>query len=187
MKRNTSSLFLTAFGILLLSMSAVAAPPPAGSAANALQFTVGGHVVAFSSRDLHFASGSHALRVEFVGGHDVTPIAVGPAATDGKAAPLSRVTYPGIWNGITLAYDAPGGLLRSTYTVDPGADPVMIRLRYNAPISLEASGAMRITFASGEMRESAPVAWQDVEGRRVPVSVAFRIASEKEMGFALGP
>ncbi len=187
MKRNTSSLFLTAFVILLSSTSAVAKTSPAGSATKPLQFTAGGQIVAFSSRDLYVASGSHALRIEFVGAHEVSPIATGPTGPEGKAAPLDRVTYPGIWSGITLAYDAPSGQLRSTYTIAPGADPAMIRLRYNAPVAVDPGGELRIAFTSGAMRESAPVAWQDVKGRRVPVAVAFRIASEKEMGFALGP
>ena len=178
--------FIVAVGAVAAPLCARAVVGPAGTASRPLQFTSGGHVVGFTSEDVLVASGDHALRIAFVAGRAVEPVADGFAASGGKAAPLTRVAYPGLWTGITLAYDAPAGLLRSTYEIAPGADPAQILLRYNAPVVVEPGGALRIAVAAGEMRESAPVAWQQRAGRRIPVTVAFRRTPENQVGFAVG-
>jgi hypothetical protein len=41
-------------------------------------------------------------------------------------------------------------------------------------------------FDKGTLTESAPVAWLEIGGRRVPVAVAYRRLGERELGFALG-
>ena len=88
---------------------------PETEAADALlQFTAGGHVLGFASDSVYVATGSHALHVEFVGAQDVSPQADGAGeAQQGKTAALSHVSYVGLWEGITLSYDAvAGGLPR---------------------------------------------------------------------------
>jgi hypothetical protein len=186
MKRISKPLVLAALGALLSAAPAASAGVPDAAAVRSLQFASGGHLVSFAPGDLRVVAGSHALRVEFVGARAVAPVAPAAAVPAGKVAPLTRVAYPELWRGITLAYDAAAGLLRSTYTLAPGADPAQIRLRYNAPVKVGPDGCLRIAFAAGTMQESAPVAWQDIAGRRVPVTVAFRAASEREVGFVVG-
>src|SRR5438876_4224725 len=43
--------------------------PPANAGDDLLQFTSGGHILGFSADGLYVASGSHALRVEFINSH----------------------------------------------------------------------------------------------------------------------
>jgi hypothetical protein len=155
------------------------------------QRTAAGHVLGFQPDSLSVAGGDHVYRVEFAGAFPVTPLPDSPAATSGARQTLNRVSYPGLWPGITLLYDpTEEGIVRSTYLLEPGADPANIRLRYNKPVHLEPGGSLRIAYATGLMRESAPVAWQDIDGRRVPVAVAFRLAdgpaTRPEVGFSLG-
>jgi hypothetical protein len=108
------------------------------------------------------------------------------------AQPLTRVTYPNVWDGIDVRYEAvSGGIVKSTYVVAPGADVARIRLRYNVPVAIEPDGSLRLAFETGEMRESTPVAWQEIAGARVPVMVAFQTSevletSEVNVGFAVG-
>src|SRR5205814_565510 len=62
-----------------------------------LQFTSGGHILGFAKSGVYVATGSHALRVEFVNAHSTTPLSnTLPSETGNtKAAPLlSQVTYP---------------------------------------------------------------------------------------------
>ena len=84
-----------------------------------LQFRSGGHVLGFEPGAMLAATGSHALRVEFVDANAVTPQSV--AASERAATPLTSVTYPGLWDGVTLTYDA-HGIARSTYRLEPYAD-----------------------------------------------------------------
>ncbi|OQY99799.1 MAG: hypothetical protein B6D41_00720, partial [Chloroflexi bacterium UTCFX4] len=169
------------FAALLLLPAALFA-----QTANAiLAFTSGGHALGFRADAMFAANRDHALRVEFVNANAVSPQANDAVARNDstRGAPaLTRVTYPNLWNGVTLAYDAPdGAILRSTYTLQPFADPAQIRLRYNAPLAVNADGELSIAFETGAMRETAPIAWQDIGGARVPVQIAFRVVSAREV------
>jgi hypothetical protein len=160
---------------------------PAGPTAPAglLQFTAGGHALGFAAGGMYAAAADHALHVEFAGAHAVQPQPDSPAG-DGQAVPLGRVVYPDLWDGITLAYSAAGGgIYASTYTLAPGADPSAIRLTYNVTPGVNSDGSLGIAFTTGALTESAPVAWQDVDGRRVPVDASFRMDGQ-EVTFALG-
>ncbi|MBN1137699.1 MAG: SBBP repeat-containing protein, partial [Anaerolineae bacterium] len=217
--------FLTILALLLATSLAAPATGAAGPAPVApaapqlLQFTAGGHVLGFAPDAAWLVTGSHALRVGFEGANAVTPASDGSAddslppegellaapreATHGQggAAPLGRVTYTNLWDGISLTYEAtpdgaPGGVAKSTYTLAPGADPAQIRLHYNVPAEIQADGSLRLAFETGQMTESAPLAWQEIAGQRVPVEAVFTLTpgpspyegegGSDEVGFRLG-
>jgi len=203
-----SALLLILFVLLALTMAsdlpvAHAAPAPPAAPAPLLQFTAGGHVIGFAPTQVVLASLDHALRVEFVGAAGVTPVAVGadaPSSSDGltmgRAQPLGVVTYPNVWRGVSIEYRASeGSIVKSTYTVAPGADVAQIRLRYNVPVELQSDGSLQFSFERGYLSESAPIAWQEIDGARVPVQVAFQTYQTSEVletsevstvGFRLG-
>lgn len=170
------SLFLT------LNISAAGLAPSInghGDTSSLLQLAAGNHVLGFDSRGVYAAGGDHALRVDFVRANDVQP------QTDSGDA-FRRVAYAGLWEGISLEYASlADGLYMTTYTLAPGAKAKQIRLRYNAPVTLNENGTLTIAFESGAFTESAPIAWQEIRGQRVPVDVAFRVRG-REVGFALG-
>jgi len=177
-------------GVWVIPVSSAQAGLPDGPH-GLLQRTAAGHVLGFQPDSLAVVGGNHAYRVEFAGASPVAPVADASASAPGESEGLGRVSYPGLWPGITLFYDRTGdGIVRSTYLLEPGADAEHIRLRYNGPVHLEPDGSLRIAYATGLMRESAPVAWQDIDGRRIPVAVAFRLAdnpaARPEVGFSLG-
>lgn len=152
-------------------------------------FTAGGHVLGFAPRYLLTASGHHGFKVEFLNAQPVIPQSDTPAATSQglPAPPLTQVRYPNLWPGIDLSYRAaPGGIVESLYRLQPGADINQVRLRYNRPLSLNADGRLSIRFDTGVLNESAPIAWQEVDGQRQAVSVAFVQHKERELGFTLG-
>jgi len=160
-----------------------------------LQFTAGGHVLGFRKGEMFVASGDHALKIEFVGARAVSPVEeVSQDAGDSRQAakPLEKVSYRNLWGGVTLVYEKhSSGLLESTYFIQPAGDgaanPVEhIRLRYNVPVKVEESGSLLFSFETGQMKESRPVAWQEIRGERVPVEVSFRVLEEKEVGFSVG-
>src|SRR5712692_4103019 len=157
-----------------------------------LQFTSGGHILGFASGGVYVAGGSHALHVEFVNPRATNPVS-DAAPGDGKpvnvqrVAPLSRVTYPNLWDGVTLIYDAPSGaVVRSTYRLDAHANAGNIRLRYNAPVAVQGDGSLRVSFQTGMLNESAPQAWQERDGKRMPVRIAFAPRGNGELTFAVG-
>jgi hypothetical protein len=159
------------------------------AAGNMLQFKAGGHVLGFQPNKAYLAALDHALSVEFLGTPGVMPTADAAAPVEGArtgAPALSTVVYRNLWDDITLTYAATkDGITESTYQVAPGADVAKIRLRYNVPVELQGDGSLKLSFATGYLTESPPVAWQEIERKRVRVTVAFRVSSG-EVGFSVG-
>ncbi|RRR69926.1 MAG: hypothetical protein EI684_14310, partial [Candidatus Viridilinea halotolerans] len=101
------------------------------------------------------------------------------------AAVLYRELYP----GVALRYDGGNGRLKGTYTLAPGVDPALLRWRYpdGTPEVVADSGDLLVNFANGmQLRESAPIAWQDGATGQLPVAVAFALHADGSVGFTLG-
>jgi hypothetical protein len=165
-----------------------------------LQFKAGSHVMGFKPDKAYLVNTAGFLSVEFLGAHTIIPQAVAADANrhqdnialtpDHKdtLTNLQRVEYQGLWDGITLHYDAvQTGIAESTYFIQPGADVADIRLRYNADTELQKDGSLKIKLATrqGYITESMPVAWQIVDGRKKAVQVAYEIQDGK-IGFKTG-
>lgn len=161
-----------------------------------LQFVAGGHVLGFRKGNVFIASGDHALRIEFLNARPVFPANEGTSPDTGTnqqaTKPLDRVSYSDLWDCVTLVYERHGsGVVKSTYTVQPAgtdaSNPVdRIWLRYNVPVEIDGSGNLVFSFEIGQMKESRPVAWQEIEGEHIPVEVSFCSLSEREVGFKVG-
>jgi hypothetical protein len=179
--------------LLALLAAVLCVPVLARPAEPLLQYTSQGHVLGFREDGYFVSNGTYALRVGFVAANAVAPTSDSADSSDDSTAPspgakrsqnssagappLSKVTYPNLWDGVTVSYDGTrGGIVRSSYRVEPHADPRAIRLRYNGPVKLNDDGTLSVKYETGRMTETAPVAWQDRDGARVPVSVSFRLS-----------
>ncbi|HYP19552.1 MAG TPA: SBBP repeat-containing protein, partial [Chloroflexia bacterium] len=119
-----------------------------------------------------------------------------PSAWQANLPTYSSITYRGLYQGVDLRYEGTDGALKGTYTLAPGTDAAGIRWRYvgagtpavdeygNLKISLQS--ATDSGSARSAIQESAPVAWQEVAGRRVPVEARYTVASDGSAGFTLG-
>lgn len=168
-----------------------------GSDKASLQFAAGNHVLGFQPDSFIVAGTDHVLKVAFVDAKPVAPRApkgrYETGQLKGRAQPLESVTYQALWPGVSLVFDSTRGLMESFYHIAPQGSlstsysekrPVdLIRLRYSVPVSLDKDGNLVLKFQTGQMRESAPVAWQEINGRRVPVPVSFQIVNRYELGF----
>lgn len=101
------------------------------------------------------------------------------------------VSYRGLYPGIDLSYSGAGGELKGTYTVAPGANPTSIRWRYQGAdrVSVDSAGNLQVQLGgSGDItvREQAPVAWQEIGGRRVSVDVRYAVGKAGEVRFGVG-
>jgi hypothetical protein len=100
------------------------------------------------------------------------------------------ITYQELYPGIALHYEGQDGSLKSTFSLAPGADPAQIRWLYAGASTLavdQASGDLLVTLPDHtEVIERAPIAWQEINGQRLPVQVAYALAADNSISFSLG-
>lgn len=100
--------------------------------------------------------------------------------------------YEGLYPGIDLGYEGLAGRLKATYHVAAGADPTRIRWQYSDAHAVRvdpSTGDLHITLDTPRpvtLIEQAPVAWQEVGGKRVPVDARYATAADGSIHFALG-
>ncbi len=112
-----------------------------------------------------------------------------PAAWRTNIPTYAGILYQQLYPGIDLRYDGVNGQLKSTYVVAPGADPALIRWHHEGATGVcldEATGDLLITLAGSTLIENAPIAWQEINGQRVPVAASYVLADDSSVGFALG-
>jgi hypothetical protein len=141
-----------------------------------LQFLDTGSNVSIAGRE------TLAGKVNYLTGND-------PSKWRTNLPTYADVVYSGLYPGISLVYEGTDKYLKGTYTVAPGADLAKISWRYEGAqaVELDRSGNLRVTVQEGlELTEQAPVAWQDVDGRRVPVQAHYSIGADGAVSFRLG-
>ncbi len=112
-----------------------------------------------------------------------------PAAWRTDIPTYAAIVYRQVYPGIDLRYDGTSGRLKGTYVVAPGASPDLIRWEHEGATDIridEASGDLVIAFPGAKLVEHAPVAWQEVNGQRVDVTVNYDLRGDGSVGFEIG-
>jgi hypothetical protein len=102
---------------------------------------------------------------------------------------FGRVTYRHVYPGTDLTYYGTEGVLEHDFVVTPGADPGRIRFQVEGATSVrvDAAGDLVLATPVGEVRQKAPVAYQNASGGRVAVACQYVLRDERQVGFQLGP
>ncbi|MBK5228795.1 MAG: SBBP repeat-containing protein [Actinobacteria bacterium] len=110
-----------------------------------------------------------------------------PAKWRSDVSTFGRVSYREILPGIDVTYyGTNAGTLEYDFVVAPNADPKDIRVGFSGARAVTLQdGALVITTASGAVTQEAPVLYQTIGGRRVPVAGAFSLDGD-EVGFEVG-
>jgi hypothetical protein len=100
----------------------------------------------------------------------------------------NKIGYVAPWPGIDLSYDGSGGKLESIYTIAAFADPTRIKLRYSGQDSLKVDDNGNLVYGTslGEVTETAPVAWQEINGNQLFVKTSFRVLNTDTVTFEIG-
>jgi hypothetical protein len=101
---------------------------------------------------------------------------------------FARIVYKDLWPGIDLVYRGTVNRLKYEFVVAPGVDPGKIRFRYAGATAVQVldSGALRVETPAGDFQDAPPVAWQEIDGKRVPVTLAYAGSRDQVYGFRLG-
>jgi uncharacterized protein (TIGR03437 family) len=88
-----------------------------------------------------------------------------------------RVRYRAVYPGVDLVYYGNAGKLECDFAVAPGADPSVIRLRYEGArgLHVDAAGDLIVETAGGALRQQRPTVYQEIDGARREIAGNFRI------------
>lgn len=98
----------------------------------------------------------------------------------------AMLRYPLVWSGITLEVQSSDGL-KMNWILDNPACASSIRLRWSGADALEIdeTGNLLIHHALGTITDQAPIAWQNVDGKKIPVTCNYHLEDAFTLGFTL--
>jgi len=125
-----------------------------------------------------------------------------PAKWRNDLPTYANITYHALYPGVDLVYTGNSDHLKGTYTVAAGGDPADIRWQYvgarnllidsagNLQIGLNMVSQVRdVMPASGDalqLTEQAPIAWQEIGGKRIGVTAQYVLHDDNTIGFNMG-
>ena len=137
------------------------------------------------------------LEVQYVGARRVEPegidmqpgtlhVHLGPDPSHWQVdlPTFGGIRYPGLYPGIDLVWDG-SGPLKGNFVVQPGADPSLIRWRYQGAAAVDVDGTkgdLVLELPGGaSIRELSPVAWRLRDGRPAIVDARYVIHPDQSV------
>jgi hypothetical protein len=95
--------------------------------------------------------------------------------------------YRDVWPNVDVRFISNGRYLEQEFILRPGGDHRQIQVAYHGveELRVKADGSLGIVTAFGELRESAPRIYQDIEGNRIEVSGCFRLLGKTAYTFEI--
>ncbi|MCC7384814.1 MAG: SBBP repeat-containing protein [Deltaproteobacteria bacterium] len=111
-----------------------------------------------------------------------------PAKWRTNITTFAAVDYDALYPGVALRFRARGGALELVLALEAGADARVIGLRFEGAdvASVTPQGELVLKAPTASLTLSAPIAYQEIEGRRRPVAVAYAPRGSLDVGFELG-
>ncbi|HLV87526.1 MAG TPA: SBBP repeat-containing protein [Candidatus Sulfotelmatobacter sp.] len=159
-----------------------------GSEGAIVNFGSARHADSFQMKLTGANANSAASGAELLPGKTNYLIGNNPAKWRTGIPQFARVRYEKLYPGIDLVFYGNQGRLEYDFEVAPGSDP--------SQADLEFEGAKRVTLDGGDLllegkggtaRLAAPVAYQEINGRRQPVNASFVLHNGRHARFAVGP
>ena len=100
----------------------------------------------------------------------------------------AALRYAGVYSGIDVRFYGQNQHLEHDFVLAPRADPERIVLRVVGidHLAITQSGDAELTLGTSKLRESAPRAWQTVNGQRRTVPAKWRLLGQDRLGISLG-
>lgn len=102
-----------------------------------------------------------------------------------------KIRLKNLYNGIDLVYYGNNNRIKYDFVLQPGAHADQVLLSYElgegvaqgGSLSINQSGQLIIKTPFGELIEEKPYAYQEIDGRRIDITVEYRIVSEEKNQF----
>lgn len=100
----------------------------------------------------------------------------------------AALRYVGVYPGIDIYFHGRDQHLEHDFLLAPQADPNRIALSLVGidGLAVTPSGEAELSLGTARLLESAPQAWQNVNGRRKKILARWRLLGQKRLGISLG-
>ncbi len=90
-----------------------------------------------------------------------------------------------VWSGIEVKLKATQKTVEKLFYIKPGADPSKIVVQVDGAKGLKLSkdGEIIIQTGLGELKLSKPIAWQEKDGKKLPVEVSYKLIGKNCYSF----
>jgi len=90
-----------------------------------------------------------------------------------------------VWSGVEVKLKATQKTVEKLFYIKPGADPSKIQVQVDGAKGLKLSkdGEIIIQTGLGELKLSKPVAWQEMDGKKLPVEVSYKLLGKNRYSF----
>jgi hypothetical protein len=141
------------------------------------------------------------MKVDFTGANrNVNPVGVektGAVISYFKGNPeewktglqtYSKIVYKELWPGIDLSYSGTVDHLKYEFIVHPGGDPGKIRLGYRGAsnVRVDRDGRLEVSTPQGSIYDDVPIAYQEVEQKKIDVGIGYELGAAEDGGFICG-
>jgi hypothetical protein len=92
-----------------------------------------------------------------------------------------------VWSGVEVKLKATQKTVEKLFYVKPGADPSKIQVQVDGAKGLKLSkdGEIIIQTGLGDLKLSKPIAWQEKDGKRLPVEVSYKLIDKNRYSFGV--
>lgn len=99
----------------------------------------------------------------------------------------AKVKYSRVYPGIDLVFYGNQNLLEYDFIVSPGADPGVIALGFEGltDMRVDEKGDLILRMDAGEIRQSRPVVYQQIDNTRRIIPASYLIKGKKQIAFQI--
>jgi uncharacterized repeat protein (TIGR02543 family) len=92
-----------------------------------------------------------------------------------------------VWSGIEVKLKATQKTVEKLFYIKPGADPSKIVVQVDGAKGLKLSkdGEIIIKTGLGDLKLSKPIAWQEKDGKKLPVEVSYKLIGKNRYSFVV--
>jgi hypothetical protein len=107
-----------------------------------------------------------------------------PKKWAGNVSTFQTITYNNLYNGVDLQAYSIENSFKYDLIVHAGSNPNNIKLKYNGvkPI-LKSDGTLNLNLGFKTLAESAPISYQIIDGKKIPVASNYQLSKEGEVSF----
>ena len=99
----------------------------------------------------------------------------------------TKVKYSGVYPGVDAVFYGNQDLLEYDFIVSPSANPGVIALEFDGitDLRIDEKGDLILRTDAGEVRQSRPVVYQQIDGARQTIPASYLVKAKKQVAFQI--